>query len=385
MYSSCGGRREYYDATSFSNTQLLLEIWKELLKRSTSKKSLELCAIERRIKLVKLGILDYAQIDEGTSAQAALQNTITLAQLAETLGYERFWMAEHHNVPAFASSAPELIMMRLADATKHIRIGSGGVMLPHYSPYKVAENFRVLEAFHPNRIDLGMGNTIGTSIVNRTLNENKKGKLNYEQSIVDLTKYLSDQVDENHRFHGITANPVISTVPQMWVLSTSVRNAKMAAKLGVGYTFGLFPLAGIDKLNIGIHAAKTYREEFKPSPFMPEPRVSIAPFVVVAETNEQAEAYAESLDLWLLGTDNFGELREFPSVETARHYPYTEEEKAIIQANRTRMVVGDIENVTAQLNELITQFRADELLLIPLLPGLGARKKAIELLAGAFN
>src|SRR5699024_7355674 len=102
-----------------------------------------------------------------------------------------------------------------------------------------------------------------------------------------------------------TANPVIPTVPQMWVLSTSVRNAKMAAKLGIGYTFGLFPLAGIDKLDIGIQAAKTYREEFKPSAFMPEPRVSIAPFVVVAETNEQAEAYAESLDLWLLGTDNF--------------------------------------------------------------------------------
>ena len=145
--------------------------------------------------MVKLGILDYAQIDEGTSAQTALQNTITLAQFAESLGYERFWMAEHHDVPAFASSSPELIMMRLADATKRIRIGSGGVMLPHYSPYKVAENFRVLEAFHSNRIDLGIGNTIGTPIVNRTLNENKKSKLNYEQSIVDLTKYLSDQMD----------------------------------------------------------------------------------------------------------------------------------------------------------------------------------------------
>jgi len=335
--------------------------------------------------LAKLGILDYAQIDEGSNAQKALQNTIKLAQVAESLGYERFWMAEHHNVPAFASSSPELIMMRLADATGRIRIGSGGVMIPHYSPYKVAENFRVLEAFHPDRIDLGMGNTVGTAIVNRTLNENKKSKLNYEQNIVDLTKYLSDQVDGNHRFSGITANPVISTVPQMWVLSTSVRNAKVAAKLGIGYVFGLFPLAGVDKLNIGIQAAQTYRNEFKSSPFMPEPKVSIAPFVVVAETNEQAKRYAEALDLWLLGTDNFGHLIEFPSVETARQYPYTEEEKAIIQANRIQMVVGDIESVTEQLNELITQFKADEVLLVPLMPGLEARKKAIELLAGAFN
>lgn len=110
--------------------------------------------------MVKLGILDYAQIDEGSNAQEALLHTITLAQLAESLGYARFWVAEHHDVPAFASSSPELIMMRLADATSRIRIGSGGVMIPHYSPYKVAENFRVLEAFHPNRIDLGFGNTI---------------------------------------------------------------------------------------------------------------------------------------------------------------------------------------------------------------------------------
>lgn len=335
--------------------------------------------------MVKLGILDYAQIDEGSSAQKALQDTIKLAQLAEVLGYMRFWMAEHHNVPAFASSSPELIMMRLADATKRIRIGSGGVMIPHYSPYKVAENFRILEAFHPGRIDLGIGNTVGTPIVNQTLNENKKNKLNYEQSIVDLTKYVSDQVDENHRFSGIIANPVIATVPQVWVLSTSIRNAKMAAKLGIGYTFGLFPLKGIDKLKIGIQAAEAYRNEFKPSSFMREPKVSIAPFVVVAETNEQAEEYAKALDLWLLGTKNFSELKEFPSVETARKYSYTEEEKEIIQANRIRMVVGDIESVTQQLNKLIIQFKADEVLLVPLMPGLNARKKAIELLAGAFH
>lgn len=339
---------------------------------------------ERRIELVKLGILDYAQIDEGTSAQSALENSVTLVKLAESLGYERFWMAEHHNVPAFASSSPELIIMHLANMTKRIRIGSGGVMLPHYSPYKVAENFRILEAFHPNRIDLGIGNTIGTPLVNRTLNEKKKGKLNYEQSIVDLTNYLGDEVDENHRFHGITANPVIPTVPGMWLLSASVKSARMAAKLGIGCTFGLFPNASIDKVRMEIQAANTYRDEFTGSIFMPEPRVSIAPFIVTAETSEQAEEYAKALDLWMLGNDNFSQFRQFPSVETARNYPYTEEEKTVIQANRARMVVGDIENVTSQLNEMITQFKADELMIIPLMPGLEARKKAMELLAEAF-
>lgn len=335
--------------------------------------------------MVKIGILDYAQIDEGSNGKMALQNTVTLAKLAESLGYERFWMAEHHDVPAFASSSPELIMMRIADATTRIRIGSGGVMIPHYSPYKVAENFRILEAFHPNRIDLGLGNTVGTPFVNRALNEKKQGKLNYEQSIVDLTDYLSDEANENQRFPDITANPVIPTVPQMWVLSSSMKNAKMAAKLGIGYTFGIFPFAGIDKFSTGIQATQIYRDEFKPSPFMTEPNVSIAIFIAVAETDEQAEAYAASLDLWLLGTENFGRFTEFPSVETAKNYIYSDEEKARIQANRTRMVIGDLESVTVQLNELVIQFNADELMLIPLIPGLEARKKAIELLAKAFN
>lgn len=335
--------------------------------------------------MVKLSILDYAQIDEGSSGQEALQNTVQFAQLAEKLGYERFWVAEHHDVPAFASSSPELVMMRLADATNRIRIGSGGVMLPHYSPYKVAENFRILEAYHPGRIDLGIGNTVGTPIVNQALNELKKSKLNYEQSIKDLLVYLGPEINEEHRFSTITANPVIPTAPQIWALSTSIRNAQIAAKLGIGYTFGLFPLAGLDKLKVGIEGARIYRDEFQASVFMEQPTVSIAPFVVVGETNEQAEAYAEALDFWLLGKENFSYYSTFPSIEMARQYVYTEHEKKMIQANRVRMVVGDIGSVKKQLDELIEQFQADEVLLIPLIPRFEARKKAIELLAEAYQ
>lgn len=328
--------------------------------------------------------MDYAQIDEGSNGKQALDNSIQLAQFAESLGYDRFWLAEHHDVPAFASSSPELVMMRIADATKRIRIGSGGVMIPHYSPYKVAENFRILEAFHPNRIDLGIGNNKGTPIVNQVLNENKQASLSYEQSLLDLTNYLSDQIDDTHRFSRITANPVISTYPQMWLLSNSVRSAKMSAELGIGYTYGFF-LSGMDKLSVGINAVETYRKAFKPSPFMPEPKVSLAPLVVVAETNEEAEAYREALDVWLLGKNNFSYFNQFPSVETARNYVYTEREKAIVQANRSKMIVGSVASVTEQLTTLITIFKADELLFIPLIPGFEARKKAIELLAGGFK
>lgn len=334
--------------------------------------------------MIQLGILDYAQIDEGENATTALQHTVLLAKHADSLGYTRFWMAEHHNVPAFASSSPEMVMMHLANATKQIRLGSGGVMLPHYSPYKVAENFRILEAFFPNRIDLGIGNNIGTPIVKNALNENKKSILHYENSIEDIQKYLTDQVDKNHRFHGITANPIVSTNPDMWLLSTSMKNAKVAARLGIGYMFGLFLLADEKKLENAIKAIDVYRSEFSPSPFMKKPTVSIAPIIVVADTNEQAEAYVETLDLWLLGKGQFTELRTYPSIETARNYPYTENDKQLIQTNRNRMIIGDIDHVKTELDALIKRYKADEVLFIPLIPGIEARKRAIELLADAF-
>lgn len=333
--------------------------------------------------MVQLGILDYAQIDEGNNAKQALEETVELAQLAEKLGYSRFWMAEHHNVPAFASSSPELIMMHLANATNKIRLGSGGVMLPHYSPLKVAENFRILEAFHPNRIDLGIGNTVGTILVNRAMNENKGEKLDYEKSITDLTAYLTDEITSTHRFEGLSANPVISTVPEIWLLSMSVRTAKIAAKLGVGYTYGFF-LGGMDRIEIGIKAIETYKKEFQPSPFLQNPKVSLASFIVPAETAEEANEYREALDLWLLGNDQFSQLEKFPSVETARNYSYSEKEKELIQKNRKRMITGDIDEVKLQLDELISLIQADEILMVPLLPNLRLRKRAIELMAEAY-
>lgn len=334
--------------------------------------------------MVQLGVLDYAQIDEGENATTALHHTVLLAKHAEALGYTRFWMAEHHNVPAFASSSPEMVMMHLANATKRIRLGSGGVMLPHYSPYKVAENFRILEAFFPNRIDLGIGNNIGTPLVKNALNENKNSILDYEKSMKDIQTYLTDQVNEEHRFHGITANPVVPTNPEMWLLSTSMKNAKVAAKLGLGYMFGLFLLADEKKLANARKAIDLYQSEFNPSPFMKKPNVSIAPIIVVADTNEQARAYAETLDLWLLGKGHFTELRTYPSIDTARNYPYTEYDKQLIQTNRNRMIVGDIDRVKTELDTLIKRYKADEVLFIPLIPGIEARKRALELLADAF-
>lgn len=335
--------------------------------------------------MVKINVLDYAVIDEGQSATDALKETVMLAKIAENLGFYRFWMAEHHDVNAFASSSPELIMMHVLGQTKSIRLGSGGVMIPHYSPLKVAENFRVLENLYPNRVDLGVGNTLGTPQVNKTMNEMRPRKQRYEENINDIKKYVTNTDDESHRFNEVAANPLGETNPEMWVLSTSIRTAELAARQGIGYTFGLFPQASKDKTSVGKEAARVYREQFVPSKVMEKPTVMVSPFVVVAETESEAQAFAKSLDLWLLGKKNFSEFNYFPSVETAEEYTYTVEELKRLESNRSRMVVGDAASVKLQLERLVETIQADELLLIPLIPGIENRQRALELIAKEFK
>ena len=183
--------------------------------------------------MVTLNILDYSPIDEGTDASQALLQTTKLAKRAEELGYYRFWVAEHHHVLSVAGSSPEMLMMHLATSTKRIRIGSDGVMLPHYSAYKVAENFRMLEALHPNRIDLGIGRSPSYQIVNRALNETKGKRLSFEQQIRDVYSFLSDHTSGDHRFKHLIATPVIETIPEMWLLGTGIGSAEMPRKTGL--------------------------------------------------------------------------------------------------------------------------------------------------------
>ncbi len=335
--------------------------------------------------MVKLNILDYAQIDEGSNGHQAVKESAELAQLAESLGYHRFWVAEHHDLPAFASSSPEVLMMHLADQTESIRIGSGGVMVPHYSPFKVAENFQVLQAAHPNRIDLGIGNTAGTNQVNDTLNELKEHRFGYKTAISDLMHYLSEEEDESFRHGNIKARPLTDSQPDLWLLSTSVKNAKLAAKLGIGYCFGLFPYASGDKLEVGREACRVYREEFQPSAFLSEPQVMFSMFAAIGENEEQAEALAKSIDLWMLGQDNFSRFKQIPSIETAANYDLSQAEQKAIEKNRSRLIVGNPEAIRQQLDLYIQAFQADELLMCTIMPGIENRKNGLKLLAQAFE
>ncbi len=332
------------------------------------------------LNLVKLNILDYAVIDEGQTAEGALQDTVKLAQLADELGYKRFWITEHHNVPAFACASPELMMMQLLAKTQRIRLGSGGVMLPHYSPFKVAENFRLLEAFYPMRVDLGIGNNPGTSSVKKALNETKSYFLDYKQSILDIRDYLTENNTEQ-RLDNVLAQPSITTVPQMWLLSTSVDSAKMAGEVGMGYTLGTFLLPNATAIQNAKASVQAYRASFKPTKLNMNPIVMTTVFTVVADNEEYASLLAQALDVWLLGKKQFAEFNQMPSIATAQDYQKSERDKQLIAQNRARMVVGTKATVQSQLEQIIETFDADELMIVPLIPGFENRSRTIELIA----
>lgn len=329
--------------------------------------------------MVTYNILDYSPIDEGSDARKALLQTAELARLAEKLGYQRFWVSEHHHVRSVAGSSPEMLMMHLADSTEHIRIGSGGVMLPHYSPYKVAENFRVLEALHPNRIDLGIGRSPSYQLVNRALNESKGKRLSYEQQVEDIRHFLSEPADD-HRFRDLAAMPVIDTAPDMWLLGTGQGSAEIAARQGLSYAYAHLAKPG------GVHeAVRHYRDHFRPTSMISRPKVMISVFAVVAETPEESDALAKALDLWLLSVESSSPPPYYPSVDTALKRGFSTLEKEKIKQNRKRMFIGTPDKVANDIQRTAEEYHADEVTIVPNVFGSKNRMKVIELLAEALE
>ncbi|WP_428912364.1 LLM class flavin-dependent oxidoreductase [Niallia sp. Krafla_26] len=332
--------------------------------------------------MVLFNILDYSPIFEGWNAREALLHTRDLAQLADSLGYHRYWVAEHHHVFSVAGSTPELLMMQLAASTNRIRIGSGGIMLRHYSPYKVAENFRMLEAFYPNRIDLGIGRSPGYPMVNRALNEAKDIRVSYDQQVKDLYKYLTDNTDEEHRFKKLIATPVIDTIPQIWLLGRGTEGVSIAAANGSAYAFAHF--APPSKLN-GQEIVMNYRSEFKPSSLLENPRVMVAVFVIIAETREEAADIATAFDLWLLSIESTNQPPYYPSIRTAKDRKLTIVDEEKITQNRTRVIIGDPKLVKTEIERVVDLYQADEITIIPQFYDANNRMKGIKLLAEAFG
>ncbi|AOY15493.1 hypothetical protein BGI23_09890 [Bacillus sp. ABP14] len=332
--------------------------------------------------MIKLSVLDQSPISDGSTAAKAFSHTVTLAQEAEKLGYTRFWVSEHHNSVSLAGSSPEILISHIAAKTERMRVGSGGVMLPHYSPYKVAENFRVLEALYPNRIDLGVGRAPGgMPIATRALQEGKMLSLDqYPEQIADVAMYLHDQVPENHHYANLKATPVIPTSPDMWLLGSSGESAKIAAQQGASFAFAQF-INGYG----GPEVMEAYQKQFQPSYLGDKPKSIVAIFVICGETTEEAEKIASSLDLSILLLEQGKRTTGTPSIETAQNYSYSAYDLFRIKENRQRMIVGDPSSVKEQIVNLSKAYNTDEFMIVTITHRFEDKLNSYRLLANAFN
>lgn len=328
---------------------------------------------------MKLSVLDQSPVLAGTDPQEALRQTTELAKWTDRLGYHRFWVSEHHSSGSLAGSSPEILAAHLAAHTETIRIGSGGVLLPHYSPFKVAESFRVLETLHPDRIDLGVGRAPGgLPNINLALNKgNPPNVEGYPSQVEELIAYL-----HGHDPHGmgIQATPAGETAPPVWMLGSSGTSARVAGELGASYSFAHF-INGRG----GTRAMERYFNHFTPSLQQTEPEANVSVFVVCAETDERAEYLAASLDLALLQIEKGGRRTHFPTPEEALSHSYTIFEEERIADNRKRMIVGSIERVKEEIEKLASLYQVDEIIINTIVTPFEERLKSYELLAGAFE
>ncbi|MBM7652808.1 LLM class flavin-dependent oxidoreductase [Neobacillus cucumis] len=329
---------------------------------------------------MKLSVLDQSVISKGDTANIALQNTVKLAQLTEKLGYTRFWVAEHHNTNGMAGSSPEILMSHIASNTRRIRVGSGGVLLPQYSPYKIAENFKVLEALFPNRIDLGIGRSPGGSAATRlALTDGLRKSLNeFPQQVQVLQGFLQNQLPAEHPFHKVNAYPVAETLPELWILGITHRGARMAAEKGTAFTYGHF----ITPDN-GKRAMDYYVQNFQPSTLLKKPKTNACIFVVCAQTQEKAEECALSQDLWLLAVEKGSDTR-IPSIEEAKRIRLTHEEERRILENRQRMIIGTPQKVKSEIMRLSEMYQTEEFMIICNIHRFEDKMKSYTLLAEEF-
>jgi luciferase family oxidoreductase group 1 len=332
--------------------------------------------------MIPLSILDLSVVTTGTKPAAALRNSIDLARHADALGYVRYWLAEHHNLASVASPAPDLMIGQIAAVTSRIRVGSGGVMLPNHAPLVVAERFKMLEALFPGRIDLGLGRAPGTdgatAYALRSRLDRREGD-DFLERLQELILWETRGFPPNHPFNNVVAMPDDTPLPPIWLLGSSGYSSELAAQVGMGFAFA-HHFASYD----AIEAMTSYRTHFKPSAWRSTPHGILAVAAIAAETDEEAERLAVSMDLNRLRRDR-GEYLPLPSVEEAQAYPYTESERAAIARNRSRLFVGSPATVLQKLEPMVAASQADELMLITAVYDHDARKKSYSLLADAFG
>jgi luciferase family oxidoreductase group 1 len=328
-----------------------------------------------------VGVLDQSPIRAGGTAAEAVAETLELAQACERWGYHRYWLAEHHASRGLAGSTPEILVGQVAARTSRIRVGSGGVMLSHYSALKVAENFRMLETLYPGRIDLGIGRAPGSDPRTARALAHGPGALGVEHfpsQISDLLGFLRGDLPQGHPFRGIRAMPDGPSMPELWLLGSSDEGAALAARFGTAFSFAHF----INDEG-GAEVTRAYAARFRPG-VLEAPRASVAAFALAADTEGEALRLAKSRDLWITRLYT-GRPGPFPSVEEAETYPYTEHELAIVHYARRRTIAGAPEQVRDRLLALADAYGAVELVIVTITHDFKARLRSYQLLAEAFG
>ncbi len=329
---------------------------------------------------IPASILDLTPVPEGVGARGAIQNSIALAESAEVFGYHRYWVAEHHNSPTMACPSPEVMIAHIACATSAIRVGSGGVMLPNHSPLRVAEAFRVLEALHPGRIDLGLGRAPGTDALTAyALRRGAGAPEEFPQQLAELLAYTETGFPSDHPFAGIVAEPREIRLPPIWILGSSDYGAQVAAALGVGFAFArhLNPRGAAD-------AIARYRDAFQSAGRIPGPRVILATSAICADTGRRAHDLAASMALGVIRLRS-GRPAPLPTPEDALAYDYNEQELDQVRRYRRAQVVGTADEVRDELAELVRETGADELMLMAMVHSHQERVHSYRLVAEALG
>ncbi|WP_338452902.1 LLM class flavin-dependent oxidoreductase [Niallia oryzisoli] len=327
---------------------------------------------------MKLSILDQSPISSNQTAKEALDESMKLAQEGENLGYTRYWIAEHHDLPGLACSAPEVMLSYIGANTNTIRIGSGAVLLPYYRPYKLAEVFNMLATLFPNRIDIGIGRAPGGSAeATNALSDNFLQQVwNMPQSVNELLDFLDDHFPEDHKYSNVSASPLPEISPVPWILGTSKKSAISAAKNGLPYAFGQFMSD-----NDGASIIQTYMDSFTPRKKGDRPTVILTVSAVCAETTERAEEIALSSLVWsLLKEKGEGQLG-VPSIQEAKQYVLNETEKNTLQKMKQNMIIGDPHIVKKKLNELQATYKVDEIMIVTITHSPKDRIQSYQLIA----
>ena len=330
-----------------------------------------------------LSVVDQSPMREGSGPGEALRETIELAVAVEALGYQRYWVAEHHNLPNFAGTSPEMMVGQIAARTKSIRVGSGGVMLSHYSSLKVAENFRILDSLYPGRIDLGIGRAPGSDQLTASAlayPSYPKEIQHFPRQVSDLLGYLSDTIAEEHPFAQVRAAPSSSeTAPQVWLLGSRYESAMLAARMGLPFAYAHFFGSSSQE---GPAIVEGYRRSFQPSARLAEPLVNVGVHVLCAETEEEARRLAASRNLARLKSIT-GRATGIPPVEDALSFPYRSDELAFMEQYSRNCVDGDPQQVGEGLHSLAERYQTPDLSIVTICYAYEDRLRSYQLVAQA--